>query len=93
MGTAALLYFICFFKMVFSKAVEEPTITLPESEELHVEKDIPLLLNMRPWIILSFILIASTYIPSFKNVFKYGKAVENKYQMDNPSNLINNDKK
>jgi len=79
--------------MVFSKADEESNITLPESEELHVEKDIPLLLDMKPWIILSIILVASTYIPSFKNVFKYGKSVENKYQMDNPSNLINNDKK
>ncbi len=78
--------------MVFSKTVSEPTVTLPESEELHVEKDIPLLLNMKPWIILAVILIASTYIPSFKNAFKYGKPVENKYHMDNPANLIENDK-
>jgi len=92
MGTAALLYFICFFKMAFSKPTEKPIITMPESEELHSEKDIPLLLNMKPWIILAIILIGSTYIPSFKNVFKYGKSVENRYEMNNPSNLIKNDK-
>jgi cytochrome c oxidase subunit 1 len=92
MGTAALLYFISFFKMAFSKPVGQPDITLPESEELHVEKDIPLLLNMKPWIILAIILTASTYIPSFKNVFKYGKPVQHKYHMENPSNLIGNEK-
>ncbi|MFC3355937.1 cbb3-type cytochrome c oxidase subunit I [Sphingobacterium zeae] len=92
MGTAALLYFISFFKMLCNKAVELPTISMPESEELHNEREIPLLLNMKPWIILAVILIGSTYIPSFKNVFKYGKPVESKYHMDNPSNLIDNEK-
>lgn len=92
MGTAALLYFICFFSMVFSKARETAVIILPESEELHEEKPIPLLLNMKPWIILAMVLIATTYIPSFKEVFKYGKPVENKFNMENPSNLIDNEK-
>ncbi len=87
MGTAALLFFFCFFRMMFSKSVNEPVISLIESEELHVEKPIPLLLNMRPWIILAIALIASTYYPSLKNVFKYGKPVENRFDMENPVNL------
>lgn len=91
MGTAALLYFICFFRMIFSKVKEESRITLIESEELHVEKRIPLLLNMKPWIILAVLLVASTYYPSFKNVFKYSKPVENRYEMGNPSNLNQNE--
>ncbi len=92
MGTAALLYFICFFRMAFSKKVNEPEIFLTQSEELHKEKPIPLLLNMRPWVILSVILVISTYYPSFKNVFKYSKPVENRYHMENPSNLIDHEK-
>ena len=93
MGTAALLYFVCFFKMVFSKAKENPRIELPESEELHVEKDIPFLLTMKPWVIMAVVLIATTYIPSIKNVFKYGKPVRNQYQMENPVNNISDEKK
>ncbi len=92
MGVAALLYFICFFRMAFAKRKEEPTIHLTQSEELHDEKPVPLLLNMKPWVILSVLLVISTYYPSFKNVFKYSKPVENRYDMENPSNLNNHEK-
>lgn len=90
MGTAALLYFVAFFRMAFSKPITTPILKMIESEELHIEKPIPLLLNMRPWIILAIILVASTYYPSFKEVFKYSKPVDNRYDMENPVNLNRN---
>lgn len=90
MGTAALLYFVIFFRMAFSSPATTPKIEMIESEELHIEKPIPLLLNIRPWIILSIILVASTYYPSFKEVFKYSKPVDNRYDMENPINLNRN---
>ncbi|MBD1422297.1 cbb3-type cytochrome c oxidase subunit I [Sphingobacterium chuzhouense] len=90
MGTAALLYFVIFFRMAFSRPTTTPKIEMIESEELHIEKPIPLLLNMRPWIILAIILVASTYYPSFKEVFKYSKPVDNRFDMENPANLNRN---
>lgn len=87
MGTAALLYFFVFFRMAFSKQLVASRIEMIESEELHVEKPIPLLLNMKPWIILAILLVASTYYPSFKEVFKYSKPVEIRHNMENPVNL------
>lgn len=93
MGTAAALYFICFFKMALSKARATPTIELPEAEELHVEKPLPFVLNMRPWIVISVILIATTYIPSLSNVYKYGRPVRNRFNIDNPINTVQDEKK
>lgn len=90
MGTAAILYFVIFFRMAFSSPATTPKIEMIESDELHIEKPIPLLLNMRPWIILAILLVASTYYPSFKEVFKYSKPVDNKYDMENPVNLNKN---
>lgn len=87
MGTAAVLYFVCFIRLLLSKPKEDGQIFLIESEELHIEKPIPLLLTMKPWVILAILLVASTYYPSLKNVFKYSKPVENRYEMENPSNL------
>lgn len=91
MGTAAVLYFIIFFKMVFARPQRDGQIVMIESEELHVEKSIPLLLTMKPWIILAVLLVISTYLPSFKQVFKYSKPVNNKFHMDNPANLNQHD--
>lgn len=88
MGAAALLYFISFFATATGKKTMEPVIELPESEELHEEKPIPLLLNMRPWIIASAILILFTYIPALISVFKYSAPVRNKFQVENPNNMI-----
>lgn len=88
MGAAALLYFISFFATATGKKTVEPGIELPESEELHAEKPIPLLLNMRPWIIVGAILILFTYIPALISVFKYSAPVRNKFQVENPINMI-----
>jgi cytochrome c oxidase subunit 1 len=88
MGIAALLYFAVFFATAAGKRVNEPQLILPESEELHEEKDIPFLLNMKPWVILSILLILTTYIPGLISVLKYSSQVKNKYDSESPQNLI-----
>lgn len=92
MGLAALLYFIAFFSTAFGKSTEQPSVELPEAEELHEEKRIPLLLNMKPWIIASVVLTLITYVPSLKNVFKYSIPVKNKFEATSPVNKIESDK-
>jgi len=93
MGVAALIYFVSFFATALGKRTRQPVISLPESEELHEEKPIPLLHNMKPWIIASIILVMLTYIPSLMNVFKYSTPVSNKFNAESPVNESgNNDK-
>jgi len=87
MGVAAIIYFTVFFATAMSKRINEPQIILPESEELYEEKDIPILLTMKPWLILSIVLVMTTYVPALINIYKYSKSVPNKYQPDNPQNL------
>ncbi|MFA6246143.1 MAG: cbb3-type cytochrome c oxidase subunit I [Mucilaginibacter sp.] len=87
MGVAAILYFVVFFATAMGKRVNESQLILPESEELHEEKDMPLLLTMKPWLILMIILVMTTYVPALISVFKYSKAVPNKFQPDSPQNL------
>jgi cytochrome c oxidase subunit 1 len=87
MGVASLIYFIVFFATAFSKATQVPQIILPESEDLHEEKPIALLLNMKPWIIASIVMVMFTYVPALISVFKYSKPVHNKYQTQSPENM------
>jgi cytochrome c oxidase subunit 1 len=87
MGAAAIIYFIVFFATAMGKRVNEPQLILPESEELNEERDVPLFNTMKPWLILSIVLVMTTYVPALISVFKYSKAVPNKYQPDSPQNL------
>lgn len=87
MGVAALLYFTAFFTTIFSKQKYQPVVVLPEAEELHEEKYIPILHHLKPWIIVSVILILITYGPSLKNIYKYSQSVENKFEAVSPVNL------
>ncbi|WP_426667885.1 cbb3-type cytochrome c oxidase subunit I [Mucilaginibacter sp. McL0603] len=87
MGVTAVLYFIVFFATALGKATQPQQIILPESEELHEEKPIPLLLNMKPWLIVSVVLVMFTYVPALMSVFKYSKPVKNQFQTESPSNI------
>ncbi|MDE1191662.1 MAG: cbb3-type cytochrome c oxidase subunit I [Arachidicoccus sp.] len=84
MTTAALLYFISFFATVFSKPVREQVLELPVSEDLHHEKPLPILMNMKPWLVVMFILILFAYIPALREVFKYSSSVKAKYDVESP---------
>jgi cytochrome c oxidase subunit 1 len=87
MGIAALLYFAVFFATAAGKRVNEPQLILPESEELHEENDVSLLLNMKPWVVVSILLILTTYIPGLISVLKYSVPVKSKYESQSPQNL------
>ncbi|MDR0792615.1 MAG: cbb3-type cytochrome c oxidase subunit I [Chitinophagaceae bacterium] len=84
MTFSSLLYFISFFGTVLSKRKHASTIDLPVYEDLHEEKKIPLLLNMKPWVIVMVVLIAISYIPAITQVTKYSNKATGKYNVDNP---------
>jgi len=88
MGVAAVLYFICFFSTAMGKRIAEPKIELPETEYLHDEKPVAILLSMKPWIVVCVILILATYIPALFSVLKYSKPVPNKFETGSPENQI-----
>jgi cytochrome c oxidase subunit 1 len=89
MGVAAIFYFICFFSTTMTKRTEEPIIKLPEAQYLSNEKPIALLLNMKPWLVVSILLILSSYIPALFSVFEYSQPVKNKFDPGSPENHIN----
>jgi cytochrome c oxidase subunit 1 len=84
MTISALLYFISFFGTVFGKRVHTPALDIPVYEDLHEEKKIPLLLNMKPWIVIMVVLIAISYIPAITQVVKNSNKATGKYSVDNP---------
>jgi cytochrome c oxidase subunit 1 len=88
MGAASILYFISYFGTVFGKRVLMPNIELPVAEPLHQEKPVPMLLTMKPWIMLCIALTLLTYIPSLLNVYKYSQSVKSRYETTTPVNLI-----
>jgi cytochrome c oxidase subunit 1 len=88
MGAASILYFISFFATAFGKRNEVPVVTLPVAESLHEEKVVPILLTMKPWILMCIVLTLLTYIPSLMNVYKYSKAVKSRYETNTPVNLV-----
>ena len=86
MGASALVYFAAFFATAAGRQTSPSVVLLPEAEELHQEKPLPLLYNMRPWVVVSVVLTLITYVPSLKNVFKYGQPVPNRFEADSPVN-------
>lgn len=62
MTLAAVMYFSVFFKTLFSKTVHETSvIEFPITESFHDEKDIGMLKNFTPWIIIAVVIIAISY--------------------------------
>ncbi|QES89368.1 cytochrome C oxidase subunit I [Rhizosphaericola mali] len=92
MTTAAVLYFIAFYRTALGKKVNESELVLPEFEELHEEKPVSLLLNMKPWLVVMVLLIFLSYIPALMSVFKYSAPVKNKFNVESPVNLISSNK-
>ncbi|ANI88590.1 hypothetical protein A9P82_04370 [Arachidicoccus ginsenosidimutans] len=84
MTVAAVLYFISFFGTVFGKPVREQSLELPVAEDLHEEKPVPIFMNMKPWLVIMFVLILFAYIPALTSVFKYSSSVKAKYDVESP---------
>lgn len=67
MFIAMLVYFLVFFRTLFSKKVRQEVVEFPLSEAYHNEP-VKLLANFKPWIAVAIVLIIGTYIPVFYDV-------------------------
>jgi cytochrome c oxidase subunit I len=62
MTIGAVMYFVVFFKTLFSETVHESSvIEFPVTEAYHDEKEIGMLRNFTPWIIIAVVIIAISY--------------------------------
>lgn len=86
MTTAAVLYFIGFFRTALGKKVKESQLMIPESEVVHEEKPVKLFMTMKPWLYLMVVLIIASYSVAFVDLFKNAKPVKSKYNVDSPIN-------
>jgi cytochrome c oxidase subunit 1 len=75
MTVAALLYFWAFFATAFSKKSFEPHLDSPTAEVVHEEKELAILSNFRPWVVLMVIVILIAYRPALTDTFKYKGSV------------------
>lgn len=84
MTVSAVLYFISFFATVFSKKSFEPHLDFPTAEVLHEEKEISILNNLKPWLVIMVITILVAYIPALTDTFKYNGPGAPPYNTNNP---------
>lgn len=85
MTIAAIMFFTVFFKTLFSKTVNEASIIeFPVTEALHDEKNIGMLQNFRPWIIIAVILIVISYYGPIKDSIDNSVKLSPTYSPDNP---------
>lgn len=71
MTIACIMYFLVFFKTVFSKRVhEEGVVELPVTEAYHDEKNIGLFRNFTPWVITAVVIIALSYQGPIRDAMK-----------------------
>jgi cytochrome c oxidase subunit 1 len=84
MTISALLYFWAFFATAFSKKSFEPHLDFPTAEVLHEERELPILSNFRPWLVLMVIVILISYIPALTDTFKFKGPGAPAYKTDNP---------
>ncbi|MGL4346537.1 MAG: cbb3-type cytochrome c oxidase subunit I [Chitinophagaceae bacterium] len=65
MTGSMLVYFIVFFKTLFSKSVNESNvIEFPEIELIHPEKKISIFQKYTPWVIILILAIIISYTPA-----------------------------
>ncbi len=91
MTVGAVLYFWAFFATAFGKKSFEPHLDFPTAEVLHEEKEISILNNFKPWLVLMFIVILLAYVPALMDTFKYSGPGAPPYDTNNPMPLdLNN---
>jgi cytochrome c oxidase subunit 1 len=90
MTTAAVFYFISFFGTVFAKSTREGELELPVSEDLHEEKEVKAFMNMKPWVIITIIVIIASYTPAIINTLSTDRAIPVKaqYEPSGGANLL-----
>lgn len=84
MTVAALLFFVVFFGMVFSKKRNEAVLELPVSESLHDEKRVPLFDTFKPWLVTMAVLIVIAYTPAIIDSVRNPGPGAPRWTPDNP---------
>jgi len=84
MTVSAVLYFLAFFATAFSKKSFEPHLDFPTAEVVHEEKELTILSNFRPWLVLMVVVILVAYIPALTDTFKFKGPGAPAYKTDNP---------
>jgi len=84
MTVSAVLYFWAFFATVFNKKSFEPHLDFPTAEVVHEEKELSILNNFKPWLVVMVIVILVAYIPALMDTFKYNGPDAPPYKTDNP---------
>ncbi|MDW8052507.1 MAG: cbb3-type cytochrome c oxidase subunit I [Armatimonadota bacterium] len=54
-------YMVSFFGTLFAKPVRQPAVEFPIAEAIH-DQPTPFVLNLRPWVVATLLLIAVSYI-------------------------------
>jgi cytochrome c oxidase subunit I len=91
MTVSAVLYFWAFFATAFSKKSFEPHLDFPTAEVLHEERELSILNNFRPWLVLMIIAIIIAYVPALMDTFKYSGPGAPPYDTNNPMPVNLND--
>ena len=84
MTVAAMLFFWSFFSTVFSKKSFEPHLDFPTAEVLHEERELSILNNFKPWLVVMIIVIIIAYVPALMDTFKYSGPGAPPYDTNNP---------
>ena len=91
MTVSAVLYFWAFFATAFSKKSFEPHLDFPTAEVLHEERELSILNNFKPWLVVMIIAIIIAYVPALMDTFKYSGPGAPPYDTNNPMPLnLNN---
>lgn len=79
-----IVFFFVFFGTLFNKKTEEAKVDFPTSEAYHDEKNINIVKNFTPWIIVAIIIILIAYIPTIQEAIENGKVGSPPYSPDSP---------
>ena len=91
MTVSAVLYFWAFFATAFGKKSFEPHLDFPTAEVLHEERELSILNNFKPWLVVMIIAILIAYVPALMDTFKYSGPGAPPYDTNNPMPLnLNN---
>ncbi len=84
MFVAGMFYFVVFFGTLLRKKTEESILALPESENLHFEKRVPLLDKFKPWLVVMVVVLLLAYVPALWGIYKNNAPKAPPYQINNP---------
>lgn len=84
MFIAALSYFAVLLKTLLAPKTAESRLEFPTSEAYHNEKNIGLVKNLTPWIVVAVIIILIAYIPTIQEALQNPAGGAPTYLPNNP---------